>query len=113
MPLRRDLTSLIGAIDSLRLLNEQTFRIQGWIGNRKAWVRPQAYMVVFRDLSQQGTDFTLRPDLEKVHRCLRFGGFSVDVPIGDRVFDRSQVRMFVVFDRTTFAELEIKEGVIQ
>lgn len=113
VPLTENRARLIGAVDRIGAPTKGSVRIHGWIGDRKAWFTPKAYLVVYRDNQQLSSQFSLRPDLIKVHKCLEYAGFAANVPLQERLFDREQLRMFVIFHGDTFAELEMKTGFIQ
>ncbi|MEM7356881.1 MAG: sulfatase-like hydrolase/transferase, partial [Acidobacteriota bacterium] len=109
-PLQRDQERLVGAFDGFDHRIPGVLQIHGWLADRTTWTPPQAYLVVYQDQQHQSRPSRPRPDLTSISEGLVHAGFSTAVRLQGEHFQRDNLRMFVIFDGETYAEMKNIEG---
>jgi hypothetical protein len=114
LPLQRDQMRLVGAFDVIDQRIPGLLRISGWIGDRRTWKPPQACLITYPGREQQlMTPSDPRPDLSSVSVDLVHSGFTATIECGKSPFRLESLRMFVIFDNHTYAEMRNDAGVMQ
>ena len=108
--LRKEQKRLVGGIDDFDSRIPGLVYIKGWMGDRAKWKPPLAYLVSYRGEQFISRTTISRPDLIKFSQDMTKGGFYASLSLRGKLFDKKQLRIFVIFDNESYAEMEIKQG---
>jgi len=109
--LRLEQKRLVGAFDTIDAEKSPGLLILGgWMGDRSQWKAPIAYLVVYGDEQFLTQPNVLRKELaSQLGQGMLRAGFSDLIRI-DGKFDPKKLRVFVIFDNESYAEMEIRKG---
>lgn len=109
-PLRKDQERLAGVIKSIRGDIPGVVRIRGWMGDRHNWKPPIAFIILYKGGQQLSRPSGHRPDLARLGEEMTQSGFSTSIWLRGESFDPDQLRIFVILDAETYAEMKIRKG---
>ncbi|MFA6954571.1 MAG: sulfatase-like hydrolase/transferase [Thermoanaerobaculia bacterium] len=112
-PMRRDQARLVGGFDTLADSTPGMLHLKGWLGDRNGWVPASAFLVDFRGIRQLLRPTLQRPGLASVSERMTASGFDTYLMYSGRPFELNDVTVYVIFDDSTYAELENEVGVVQ
>lgn len=109
-PLRLEQHRLIAAVDALDVDKiPGVLHISGWMGDRSQWRPPLGYLISYGEQQFMARTTVPRPDLASFSKNMTHAGFSTTIRFNGK-FDPNLLRIFVLFDNESYAEMEIRKG---
>jgi hypothetical protein len=109
-PLIHDQKRLVGSLADFSLSAGGVLYVRGWIADRAKWKEATAYLIVSGVDRLLARPAVFRPDLSA---GIRNSGFESFLQLGDADTDIKNVRLFVIFDDSYYAEMRHELRVMQ
>ena len=99
---------LISAVSAVQAYEGQV-HVYGWMGDRRTFTAPEAFIASYGDHQFGSRHFLPRPDLANIGPGMTMAGFKFELSLDDAVFDPHKLVIYAIFDSESYAEATLPD----